>query len=212
MSDFGLLHLKDSARLRYTVRAYRQSPTLCAEHLVAFARPLLGVIVTGLDASDLFRALDAVNTWRSIARRPRPPDPHRRAPRRGQRIAQTIADAFVAAETAGEGEGFEVYADREGPLAVDRRERSEENGGRPVLVAALPEHGVAVSLALTRTAIARPGYDCIAKPCGKNGCVEGHQQHGRHCIDWLYAVYSRRACLSLSPSQGITRRPRSRRS
>ena len=64
-----------------------------------------------------------------------------------------------------------------------------------------------MSLALTRTAIARPGYDCIAKPCGKNGCVEGHQQHGRHCIDWLYAVYSRRACLSLVAFSGIYATP-----
>ena len=64
-----------------------------------------------------------------------------------------------------------------------------------------------MSLALTRSAIARPGYDCIAKPCGKNGCVDGHPQHGRHCVDWLYAVHSRRACLSLVAFSGIFATP-----
>lgn len=141
MSDYGVISLKDFARLRYTVRAYRQTPTLCAEHLVAFARPLLGVISCGLDPSKLYESLDAINT--AIDRATPATAAILIDARRVevQRIAQAIADAFVAAETAGEGEGFEdtrIAKDLSRSIVANE---AKKNGGRPVLVAALPEHG-----------------------------------------------------------------------
>lgn len=51
---------------------------------------------------------------------------------------------------------------------------------------------------LYRSALSRPGYDCVVKPCGVDGCGERPgSSHGRHCTDWVYAVHSRRASLSL---------------
>lgn len=140
MSDYGVIALKDFARLRYTVRAYRQTPTLCAEHLVSFARPLLGVIVTGLDPSKLYESLDAINTAvdRSTPATAAVLIDARRV--EVQRIAQAIADAFVEAETAGEEEGYEdtrIAKDLSRSVVANEAKKN----GRPVLVAALPEHG-----------------------------------------------------------------------
>lgn len=65
-----------------------------------------------------------------------------------------------------------------------------------------------MSVALVRSAVARPGYDCIEKPCGVNGCGERPGAcHGRHCVEWLYAVHSRRACLSLVVFSGVYATP-----
>lgn len=51
---------------------------------------------------------------------------------------------------------------------------------------------------LRRIVETRPGYDCIAKPCGKNGCGARHgASHGRHGDEWVYVVTDGNFALSL---------------
>ena len=40
-----------------------------------------------------------------------------------------------------------------------------------------------------RVVVARPGYDCISSPCGKNGCgKDPGSNHGIHCDEWIYVA------------------------
>jgi hypothetical protein len=40
-----------------------------------------------------------------------------------------------------------------------------------------------------RKTIVIPGYDCISKPCGRNGCGERPgANHGQHCDQWIFLV------------------------
>jgi hypothetical protein len=42
---------------------------------------------------------------------------------------------------------------------------------------------------LRRIVETRPGYDCIAKPCGERGCgTSPGSSHGRHGDEWVYVV------------------------
>lgn len=41
---------------------------------------------------------------------------------------------------------------------------------------------------LSRKTVVTKGYDCIAKPCGQNGCVEGRPRHGRCADEWEFTV------------------------
>lgn len=48
-----------------------------------------------------------------------------------------------------------------------------------------------------------PGYDCIANPCGKDGCgTRPGASHGRHCEEWIYVVQDGDVALSLTVFSG----------
>lgn len=56
---------------------------------------------------------------------------------------------------------------------------------------------------MNRKTIVVPGYDCIAHPCGKNGCgVRPGHSHGRHGDDWMFVVHDGDCALSLTISSG----------
>lgn len=51
---------------------------------------------------------------------------------------------------------------------------------------------------LRRIVETRLGYDCIATPCGKNGCgTHPGSSHGRHGDEWVYVVTDGDFALSL---------------
>lgn len=56
----------------------------------------------------------------------------------------------------------------------------------------------ASSRSLRRIVETRPGYDCIASPCGKNGCgtIPG-ASHGRHGDEWVYTLTDGEFAVSL---------------
>lgn len=54
------------------------------------------------------------------------------------------------------------------------------------------------SAVLRRIVETRPGYDCIAKPCGTRGCgTTPGASHGRHGDEWVYVVTDGAFALSL---------------
>lgn len=49
-----------------------------------------------------------------------------------------------------------------------------------------------------RIQIKRPGYDCVANPCGINGCGEVEDAgHGRHGDEWIYGVSDGEVAVTL---------------
>lgn len=53
-------------------------------------------------------------------------------------------------------------------------------------------------MSLRRITNTRPGYDCIAKPCGDRGCgTNPGASHGRHGDEWIYTVTDGQTALSL---------------
>lgn len=45
----------------------------------------------------------------------------------------------------------------------------------------------------------RPGYDCVANPCGKRGCgTRPGSSHGRHGDEWIYVVTDGESAMTLT--------------
>lgn len=56
--------------------------------------------------------------------------------------------------------------------------------------------------------VVRDGYDCITKPCGKNGCgVRSGSSHGVCAEKWYYGLIDREAGLALSLDVATTKYP-----
>lgn len=62
---------------------------------------------------------------------------------------------------------------------------------------------------MNRKAIVIPGYNCIDKPCGKNGCGERPgASHGQHCDEWLFVVSDEVGDVALALTVGAGNFPR----
>lgn len=49
-----------------------------------------------------------------------------------------------------------------------------------------------------------PGFDCIAKPCGRGGCGERPgASHGIHCDEWIYGINDGQVAVALRVFSGI---------
>jgi len=56
--------------------------------------------------------------------------------------------------------------------------------------------------------VVREGYDCITKPCGKNGCGErSGSNHGVRAEKWFYGLIDHEAGLALSLDVTTTKYP-----